>query len=159
MEKSKYSKLIAAAVIFCLICVASMTIESFGGTLLYRESAQTGIVSFETEAGTKLTAVIGEQPDDPHVSASDAGTAEYTVNINTATAQELDDLLPGIGSKKAAAIVEYRDNAGGFRSVEELIEVDGIGAKLLEQIRPYCVIAGSDGGKNLPQEDNTPQKP
>ena len=83
-------------------------------------------------------AVFGEEEEYTHASASDAGTAEYTVNINTATAQELDKLLPGIGEKKAAAIIEHRQRVGGFRSVEELIEVDGIGPGLLDDIRPYC---------------------
>lgn len=63
-----------------------------------------------------------------------------TVCINTATAQELSDALPGIGIKKAEAIVEYRELIGGFDSIDELLEVDGIGEKLLETIKPYCTV-------------------
>lgn len=65
---------------------------------------------------------------------------ESKVCINTASAQELCEKLPGIGAKKAEAIVEYRELVGGFDSVDELIEVNGIGEKLLEGIRPYCVL-------------------
>lgn len=61
-----------------------------------------------------------------------------TININTASAGQIAEFLPGIGEKKAKSIVEYRENAGGFASVDELIEVDGIGEKTLQNIRPYC---------------------
>ena len=59
------------------------------------------------------------------------------ININTATAEELDT-LPGIGPAKAAAIIAWREENGPFRYPEELIQVSGIGeatlAKLLDQI-------------------------
>ena len=61
-----------------------------------------------------------------------------TININTATAEELADALPGIGIVKARRIVEYREIAGGFASLEQLLNVDGIGEKTLESIRPFC---------------------
>src|SRR5438477_3436788 len=50
------------------------------------------------------------------------------VNINTATAQQLT-VLPGVGEKLAARIVEYRQKSGGFKSVAELMNVQGIGEK------------------------------
>jgi len=56
---------------------------------------------------------------------------EITVNINTASAQELADLLNGIGLKKAQAIVEYREQHGKFVSAEALTEVKGIGSALV----------------------------
>ena len=55
-----------------------------------------------------------------------------------ATAEELADALPGIGIVKARRIVEYREIAGGFESLEQLLNVDGIGEKTLESIRPFC---------------------
>lgn len=64
-----------------------------------------------------------------------------TININTATADELSSFLPGIGDVKASRIVEYRETSGGFDSVDELIKVKGIGEKTLENIRPYCRIS------------------
>jgi len=144
MNRSKYIKLIAAAAILCLLSGGAAALQLLNnGTVLYPEPSDSYEVSFQTEVGTHLNAVFGEENSKSkiHASASDAGTAEYTVNINTATAAELEALLPGIGKKKAAAIVEHRTNTGGFRSVEELIEVEGIGPGLLEKIRPYCVIA------------------
>lgn len=57
----------------------------------------------------------------------------YPVNLNTASADEFV-MISGIGSVKAQNIISYREKHGGFGSVEELKEVDGIGDKLYEQI-------------------------
>ncbi len=54
------------------------------------------------------------------------------VNINTATAQELET-LEEIGEAKAQAIIEYREKNGKFRSIEELTEVEGIGESILSK--------------------------
>src|ERR1700704_6172689 len=58
------------------------------------------------------------------------------VNINTATAQQLT-VLPGVGEKLAARIVDYRQKAGGFKTVAELMNVQGIGEKNLAKIQAY----------------------
>lgn len=61
------------------------------------------------------------------------------ININTATQAELE-LLPGIGPKKAEAIIQYREEIGGFVCVEELLEVSGIGEKTLAKILEYVTV-------------------
>jgi competence protein ComEA len=70
-----------------------------------------------------------------------APSAAATVNINTATKDELVG-LPGIGPAKAQAIVDYRNQHGPFRSVEDVRKVKGIGEKLFLQIRPELVVSG-----------------
>lgn len=60
--------------------------------------------------------------------------APAPVNLNTATAQELDS-LPGIGPVIAQRIIDYRVAHGSFRTVEELLNVKGIGEATLEQLR------------------------
>jgi competence protein ComEA len=57
------------------------------------------------------------------------------VNINTADAKTIGEALTGIGLKKAEAIVKYREDKGGFKTVEELVNVDGIGEKTIEKIK------------------------
>jgi competence protein ComEA len=94
--------------------------------------------------------VDGEQlqvpgPDDPipapgpgSGSASGAGPgpgADQPVDLNTATEAELDR-LPGVGPVTAARIIAWRREHQRFTRVEELAEVDGIGAKMLERLRP-----------------------
>lgn len=53
------------------------------------------------------------------------------ININTASADELMD-LKGIGEKKAAAIIEFREANGNFKQPEDLMKVSGIGPKTFE---------------------------
>ena len=55
------------------------------------------------------------------------------ININTATVAELET-LPGIGAKKAEAIVKYREDNGKFQKPEDIILVKGIGEKLFDKI-------------------------
>ena len=57
------------------------------------------------------------------------------VNVNTADAATLAKELDGIGPAKAAAIVEYRQKNGPFRAPEDLLKVEGIGQKVLDQNR------------------------
>jgi competence protein ComEA len=57
------------------------------------------------------------------------------VNINTADAKTIGDALSGIGLKKAEAIVKYREAKGGFKTAEDLVNVDGIGTKTVEKIK------------------------
>ena len=65
------------------------------------------------------------------------------ININTADAQTLQQ-LPGIGEKRAQAIVDYRESSGPFQSVEELTEVKGIGEGILAQVYDYVTVGGPD---------------
>lgn len=57
------------------------------------------------------------------------------VNLNLATAEMLQEQLSGIGKTKAQAIVAYRDAHGNFVSLDELLEVKGIGSSLLDRNR------------------------
>ena len=56
------------------------------------------------------------------------------INLNTATQADLET-LPGVGPSRAADIIEYRDANNGFNSVDDLLEVSGIGEATLENLR------------------------
>ena len=62
-----------------------------------------------------------------------ANTVLAAVNINTADQKTLAS-LPGIGTTKAEAIVQYRKTNGEFKTIEELAKVKGIGAKTVEKL-------------------------
>jgi competence protein ComEA len=66
-------------------------------------------------------------------------TSAGAVSLNSADLAALET-IPGIGPVKAAAILQYRDEVGGFSSVEELLDVTGIGPATLESIRPYVAL-------------------
>jgi competence protein ComEA len=65
-----------------------------------------------------------------------------TVNINTATQEQLE-LLPGIGEARARAVVSMRKQRGGFKTVDELTAVKGIGEVALERLRPFVRTEGN----------------
>lgn len=61
------------------------------------------------------------------------------VNLNSATLEDLQE-LPGIGPAKAQAILTYREEKGSFQSVDDLLNVTGIGEKSLEKIKPAATV-------------------
>jgi len=66
-------------------------------------------------------------------------SAAAGVNINTADLQTLQS-IPGIGTAKAKAIIDFRSIHGNFQSVDDLTKIKGISDKLLEQIREMIEI-------------------
>ena len=78
---------------------------------------------------------------------------EEPININTATAEELTE-LPRIGAVTAERIVKWREENGPFASTEELMNVQGIGERVYERIRPHVTVgdAARRGGPNARSE-------
>ena len=77
----------------------------------------------------------------PLMAAQASTSANGRVNVNTANVDELQ-LLPGVGEARAEAILATRKSLGGFTSVEQLVEVKGIGETLLERLRPHVTLKG-----------------
>ena len=75
--------------------------------------------------------------------APSAETLAFVVELNSASKAELTN-LPRVGEKLAERIIERREELGGFRSVDDLLGVKGIGEKTLDKMRPFCVVAPQD---------------
>ena len=69
-----------------------------------------------------------------------AFTKESAININTADAVTLAETLQGIGDNKAHAIVRYRESHGPFKSVNELVNVKGIGESIVNKNRFFIKV-------------------
>ena len=87
-------------------------------------------------------APAGQPAQKPASRGPAAAPAATIVNINTATAADLDR-LPGIGAKTAARIVDYRQKNGPFKKIEELMNVRGIGEKNFLRLRNQITVATS----------------
>jgi len=66
--------------------------------------------------------------------ASSSGSSQDLININTASVEELDS-LPGIGPTIAQRIIDYRDENGPFQTIEDILNVSGVGPSTFDQIK------------------------
>ena len=88
-----------------------------------------------------VTAPSEPLPSETSPPVSTVPTVPGKLNINTATAEQLQT-LPGIGETYAMRIVEYRQTNGPFQTIGELANIDGIGEKRLEQIWDLVTTGG-----------------
>jgi competence protein ComEA len=82
-----------------------------------------------------VPAAAAQDPDRSSTKAS----ASAPVNLNTATAAQLE-ALPGVGARTAALIVEYRQKNGGFKKIEDLMNVRGVGEKSFLKLKPLITV-------------------
>lgn len=114
-------------------------IEAAGGL---GKGADSGDLNLAAVVADGAQVRIGDR-DDPSSEVRDAGTSTAsssggggTLDLNTATADQLDQ-LPGVGPVTASAILAWREEHGSFTRIEELQEVDGIGPKTFAQLAPH----------------------
>jgi competence protein ComEA len=78
--------------------------------------------------------------------ATAVATAAAPVNLNTASAEQLAT-IPGVGPKMAERIVDYRQKNGGFKKVEDLMNVSGVGEKSFLKIKPLITVNPPKSGQ------------
>ena len=121
MEKIR--KLLVPILCFIIAIGSSITYLNRGNVIIERGNNE------------KIAASVTDTEQEVIEETKDTGK----VDLNTATSEELQ-IAPGIGPAKAEAIIKYRTEYGNFSSVDELIEITGIGEKTLAKIRDYYVV-------------------
>ncbi|AXI01270.1 comEA protein [Sporosarcina sp. PTS2304] len=116
-------------------------VDQAGG---YTEQADTRLLNHAqrlTDEAVVYVPVAGEQPPTFEQAAASASTESSATKVNINTANESDfQNLPGIGPSKAQAIVQYREEHGGFTSLDGLKEVSGIGDKTFEKLESFITL-------------------
>ena len=87
----------------------------------------------------KNDATINNTSSSNKVDENETTVNKSIININTATIDELDS-LPGIGNSKAQNIIDYRNINGNFETIEDIMNVNGIGTAIYEQIKTYITV-------------------
>ena len=112
-----------------LLCAGSF----IAGILIGMLVSYKGAVILKPAGGETNVAAIRLRPSEK------TGTEELRININTATPEELSS-LPGVGEKTAQRIVEYREEYGYFKSVEEITAIKGVGSALYDKIKDIITV-------------------
>ena len=113
-------------------------IDAAGGFTPEADSRAINLALIIVDETSLYVPATGEEVDLPAAAQTASASGSGLININQATEAELME-LPGIGPSKAAAILAYREEAGKFKSPEELTEVSGIGDKTFEQLKDLIV--------------------
>ena len=108
----------------------------------YFVSGQLGEAEYQVTVSKQAPAVSASLPE-VEDGYPDSLLEGEVIDLNTASAADLTR-LPGIGEKRAQAIVDYRESSGPFQSVEELTEVKGIGEGILAQVYDYVTVGVPD---------------
>jgi len=95
----------------------------------------------EAKKSSGSTTTVKTTTKNGTVAGAETSSSETSgmININTASASELDS-LPGIGSTYAQRIIDYREANGGFSSIEEIENVKGIGPATFEKMKDQITI-------------------
>lgn len=96
-------------------------------------------------------AAASSRPAAGRAAARLRATTAAPVNVNAATVAQLQT-LPGVGASTAQRIVDYRQKNGGFKKIEELMNVKGVGEKSFLKLKPFVVVSADRGGAGEAQK-------
>ncbi|MEW6567646.1 MAG: helix-hairpin-helix domain-containing protein [Chloroflexota bacterium] len=117
--------------------IVQQAIEAAGGALPEADLDHLNLAAI-VQTGQRIHVPLRGETTAPSDQAAEPGSSAR-LNLNTATAPELE-LLPGIGPVLASNIIAYREAHGPFQSVEQLLDVPGIGPAKLSQIRDLVTV-------------------
>ncbi|MGB9695707.1 MAG: ComEA family DNA-binding protein [Ignavibacteria bacterium] len=118
----------------------SFDFESFDKEFIYKTSlyqAVTDLTSEDTITNSRTTEETNTKKTEK--GKKEQNLKEKSININTATKDELIK-LPGVGPSTAEKIIEYREKINGFKKIEDIMKVKGIGQKKFEKMKPYIFV-------------------
>jgi competence protein ComEA len=104
------------------------------------------LISGASTSWAQAQAARGAQPARTGSSSKARATAANPVNLNSASAAQLQT-LPGVGASAAQRIVEYRQKNGNFKKIEELMNVKGIGEKSFLKLKPLITVSADKGDR------------
>jgi len=116
-----------------------------GGLTQYADLLRINLAAFVEDASQIIIPAIGEDLPETAISGSQGlqnqsgVTADGRININLANLTELQT-LPGIGAVRAQSIVDFREASGGFNTIEELMNISGIGQAIFDNIRDRVMV-------------------
>lgn len=93
----------------------------------------------EEEESPEVIEAMAQTDYEEHFSSGSDKIASGTVNINSAGKEELMR-LPGVGEATAVKIINYRETAGGFNAIEEIMNVSGIGESKFSSMKPFLSV-------------------
>jgi competence protein ComEA len=117
-------------------------IRAAGGARPHVDLSSINLARLLVDGEQILVGVAPVSPSDPFLgdpSSTATGLPSTPINLNTATEPELES-LPGVGPVTAAAILEWRAEHGAYTSVDELLEIDGIGDATLADLAPLVTV-------------------
>ncbi|KRM72553.1 helix-hairpin-helix domain-containing protein [Lacticaseibacillus brantae] len=113
-------------------------VKAAGGLLPDADLTQVNLAKIASDQETLNIPIIG-QSSQASGQASVTSTSGGSINLNSATAEQLQT-LSGVGPKKAQDIIAYRDAHGGFKTLDELKSVPGIGDKTFQKFAPQLTL-------------------
>ncbi len=126
----KAERAVIALTVLCLIFTAGY----FAG-----RSAAVQVISIDKLAAVPVPVLISPIPtQSPAISSKSPGFSEK-ININTASSATLEG-LPGIGSVLAQSIIDYRNKNGSFKSIEQIMAIDGIGEEKFNAMKDMIAV-------------------